>query len=176
MKDAGINGFQEMIKKSQESAPSAKARIGIGRKNKLEVYTALLKIFKVEYTNFFMELLKDKLKRELIKGTTFVDIRALISRTNWINLSVTSLCGSPLTLNLIDKDFKLRFQTLTSGINGFQEGNFRIDNHYKKPIHTHFQIPEENLKFENNLSPIILGNILQMILGSEYKEIEESLK
>ena len=123
-----------------------------------------------------MGLLKDKLKKELIKGTTFVDIRTPISGTNWVNLSVTSLCGSQLNLNLIDKDFKIRFQTLTSGLNGFQEGNFRIDNHDKKPIHTHFQIPEENLKFENTLTPITLGSVFKMILGSEYKEVEESLK
>lgn len=116
-----------------------------------------------------MELLKDKLKRELINGTTSINIKTHISGINWASLSVTSLCGSQINLNLEDKDFKLRFQQLISGCDGFEQGDYRIDNHNNKPIHSHF------LNFENTLTPITLGSVFKMILGSEYKDIEESL-
>ena len=122
-----------------------------------------------------MKILRNRLKTALNNGATSINIQTPISGTLFVDLSIISLCGSPFNLNMSDKDFKIRFQTLISGTQGFEEGNYRIDSHSLKPIHSHFIYEEDGLDYENSLTPITLGSVLKMILGSEYKEIEERI-
>ncbi|MEK6918366.1 MAG: hypothetical protein AABW51_05455 [Nanoarchaeota archaeon] len=123
-----------------------------------------------------MEIFKDEIKRKLKEGQKSFELKMPLSGDNFASLSVTSLNGSVLNLDMPDNQFKIRFQTLISGTQGFEKGSFRMDNHAGKPIHTHFFCEEDNQVYENILSPMALGSSFKMILGSAYFDLENSIR
>ena len=110
----------------------------------------------------------NKLKKELKEKKSKIQIKSplsSISGANWVDLSITSLDGSPLSLGTPINNIKFRFQPLLSGAK-LISCPYRLDNHTNKPLHQHF----ENSEFIVNC-PTLSGALLH-ILGSEYELLE----
>jgi len=107
----------------------------------------------------------DNLKRELEENKRKIRVKAplsLTSGTNWAELNVTSLNGSPVMLSASMDNLKFRFQPLASG-SICVPLPYRLDSHGNKPLHQHFD------EFESSADARTLSEALLMILGSDYK-------
>ena len=108
-----------------------------------------------------------ELANELEKKQTAIRVKSLISGNGWGEININSLNGSPVFLNSPIQDLKIRFQPLISGINGFQQTHFRIDNNTQEPLHVH------SFGSKYPLEAGSLSQILLMITGSEFNVFEK---
>jgi len=113
----------------------------------------------------------NKILTELKQSNSSFKVVGQLSGMNYIELNVISTCGSPIILDTEIRDLKVRCQSLISG-SKFVEGNYRIDNCHKETIHQHFKPSEQKSELSNC---ILLSDVLQIVLGSEFEEINKKL-
>ena len=107
------------------------------------------------------------LASELEKKQTTIKVKSLISGNGWGEININSLNGSPVFLTSPIQDLKIRFQPLISGIDGFQQTHFRIDNNTQEPLHVHSLGSKYPLEINS------LNQVLLMITGSEFNIFEK---
>lgn len=111
----------------------------------------------------------ETLKRQLKENKGKIKVKAPLSsipESNWGDLSITSLNQSSVMLSSPIENLKIRFQPLLSG-SRCVACPYRLDSHSNKPLHTHFY------KFESFLNIPKLSEVLIMVLGSDYKLLED---
>ncbi|MGY4883948.1 MAG: hypothetical protein ACP5NZ_00010 [Nanobdellota archaeon] len=118
-----------------------------------------------------MDNFVNRLKKELKENKDRIRVKAPLSsipEANWAELNITSLSEMPIMLSTPINDLKIRFQPFTSGAGVCFPLPYRLDNHSNKPLHTHFH------KFESSVDVPTLSGALLMILGNDYKLLEDS--